>query len=256
MGYLAELGLGRLQLGIDPMRNDPSRWSDAVFRLRDAGVQVVSGQFGAVGEDYTTPQTIRATGGVVPDATWSANRANAEETAEIARQLGLKLLSTHAGFIPPDDREPLFAQLVERIRELAELFAQRCGATLLLETGQETAKTLSRFLLAVDRANVGVNFDPANMLLYNMGDPVESIQTLMPHVQQVHVKDAVPPSEAGVWGEEVVVGDGAVDWVAFFGALDAGGYDGSLIVEREAGSRRVADVATAVRRVSAWIADS
>ncbi|MEM7624690.1 MAG: sugar phosphate isomerase/epimerase family protein [Planctomycetota bacterium] len=253
VGQLAGLKLERLQLGLDPLRTDPDSWEDAALRLRDAGVSVVSGQFGAVGEDYTTPQTIRATGGVVPDETWPANRENADATAELARQLGLTLLSTHAGFIPPDESEPVFAKLVGRVRTLAELFAQRCGAKLLLETGQETADTLNRFLLAVDRPNVGVNFDPANMLLYDMGDPVESVRRLMSHVRQVHIKDATPPSTPGSWGEEVVVGDGAVDWAAFLGELDASGYDGSLVIESEAGTQRAEDIATAARRLNVWL---
>lgn len=250
---LDELKLPRLQLGLDPLRTDPTSWQDAAIRLRDAGVSVVSGQFGAVGEDYTTPRTIRVTGGVVPDEHWSANLDNAHQTAELAGQLGLTMLSTHAGFIPPDDREPVFAKLVDRVSTLADLFARRCGAKLLLETGQETADTLGRFLQAVDRPNVGVNFDPANMLLYDMGDPVESVRRLMPHVRQVHIKDATPPSNPGTWGEEVVVGDGAVDWAAFLGALRDGGYEGSLIIEREAGSQRVADIATAAERVGKWL---
>lgn len=253
---LAELELTKLQLGLDPLRTAPDAWADAALRLRDAGIDVVSGQFGAVGEDYTTPATIRATGGVVPDEHWPANLENAHATAELARQLGINLLSTHAGFIPPDPNDAVFARLVDRLRMLADLFAQRCGAKLLLETGQETADTLERFLLAVDRPNLGVNFDPANMLLYDMGDPVAAVRKLMPYVRQVHIKDATPPASPGEWGVEQVVGDGAVDWPAFLGALREGGYTDQLVIEREGGDQRVADVATAAQRISDRLAAS
>jgi sugar phosphate isomerase/epimerase len=87
------------------------------------------------------------------------------------------------------------------------------------------------------------------MILYGMGDPVEAVRVLMPHVRQVHVKDAVPAKRAGAWGEEVPAGTGAVDWKAFFGVLRDGGYAGNLVIEREAGEDRVGDVVKAVEMI-------
>jgi len=254
IGALRELGARRVQLALDPLRTAPRLWADAGARLRDAGVSVVSGQFGAIGEDYATPQAIRNTGGVVPDQHWHANLTNAQQTAKLVESLQIKAVSTHAGFIPPQANDPVFDVLVQRLGTLADLFAD-CGAALLLETGQETAETLERFLAAVGRPSLGVNFDPANMLLYDMGDPVASVERLMPWVRQVHLKDATPPATPGAWGQEVPVGEGAVDWPAFLGALKGGGYAGDLIVEREAGSQRTQDVAVAMRRVAEWLGE-
>jgi L-ribulose-5-phosphate 3-epimerase len=87
-----------------------------------------------------------------------------------------------------------------------------------------------------------VNFDPANMLLYGSGDPIEALRLLVPFVKQVHVKDATKSPKPGVWGEEVPVGTGEVNWKAFFKTLREGGFDGDLIIEREAGDNRVGDI--------------
>src|SRR5690606_13028757 len=140
--------------------------------------------------------------------------------------------------------DPTFAKLAGRVRWVADTFAGE-GATLLLETGQETAEVLSAFLEAVDRPNVGVNFDPANMILYAKGDPVASLKQVLPHVRQVHIKDAKRTEQPGTWGKEVAVGQGDVDWPAFLQTLQQGGYVGNLIIEREAGNTRIQDIRTA-----------
>ncbi|HIA27537.1 MAG TPA: hypothetical protein EYN79_05370, partial [Planctomycetes bacterium] len=88
------------------------------------------------------------------------------------------------------------------------------GVKLALETGQESAATLEGALEALGRSDVGVNFDPANMILYGMGNPVEALVRLAPRVAQIHIKDALASEVAGEWGSEVVVGTGEVDWQA------------------------------------------
>lgn len=242
---LKTLGLKKLQLALDPIRLDPARWEPLPGLLAVQGIQIVSAQFGTVGEDYTSPATIRATGGVVPDAHWAANLENILTHLVRAGRLGVTRISSHAGFIPPDSGDPVFATLVERVGTIADLCREAGDIDFLLETGQETAETLSGFLAAVDRPNLGVNFDPANMLLYDMGDPLAAVKQLLPVVRQVHIKDATPPTEPGAWGEEVPVGQGRVDWPAFLGVLIEHGYRGDWIIEREGGDERVRDVATA-----------
>jgi len=251
--HLAEslhgLDLPRTQLALDPLLNDPI-WSGGGTTLKAAGIELVSGMFGCVGEDYTTLETIRATGGIVPDAHWNANHENALRVADMARSLDLERVSFHAGFIPHDSQHGTFEKLADRIRTLADAYTER-GLDLLLETGQESAASLLGLLDAVDRPNLGVNFDPANMILYGMGDPVESLARLTPHVRQVHIKDATPAKQPGTWGTEVVVGEGAVDWPAFMAVLDDTGYTGDLVIEREAGEQRVEDVAAAAKHLTA-----
>ena len=136
----------------------------------------------------------------------------------------------------------MFETLVERIRTIADLFADQFNGTLILETGQETAGTLELFLKALERENVAVNFDPANMLLYDMGDPIGALRRLVRFVKQVHIKDANRPAEEGQWGTEVVVGQGEVDWKTFLAILKEAGFAGGMMFEREAGDSRVEDI--------------
>ena len=237
------LGLDRVQLALNEHRG--SAGGSAVGKvLAEAGIRVVSGMFGTLGEDYSTLETIRRTGGVVPDETWQENLALAAEVAATARALGLDLVSFHAGFLPEDPAAPGHAKLVGRLRTLARLFAGQ-GIDLALETGQEEAAVLRRFLEDLAAPNVGVNFDPANMLLYGKGDPVAAVRTLLPFLKQVHIKDAVAAATPGTWGREVPVGTGQVDWPAFLGVLSGAGYRGALCIEREAGDDRLADIRTA-----------
>lgn len=242
---LTTLGLKKLQLALDPIREDAAKWAPLKTMLDEASIELASAQFGAIGEDYTTPQTIRQTGGFVPTDHWDDNLRHVHANVAIAQSLGIHTITTHAGFIPQDASDPMFDVLVDRIRTIADLIGGALSGDLLLETGQETSATLSGFLRAVDRKNLGVNFDPANMLLYDMGDPMEAVKQLLPYVRQVHIKDATPPAVSGAWGEEVPVGSGEVDWKAFLDTVGSAGYQGDWIIEREAGVRRVADIAVA-----------
>lgn len=238
---LRATGISRVQLALGPLREAPEQWGNIRSILTDENITVISGMCECVGEDYSTLEAIRLTGGVVPDATWDQNWANMEAAAAIASQLGLKLVSLHAGFLPHDPAGPDYAKLQGRLRELADLFAGR-DIAVALETGQETATTLRQFLSDLNRSNVGVNFDPANMILYDQGDPVEALDTLGPWIRQVHIKDARRTKVPGTWGEEVPVGTGEVNWQGFFAALDKIKFTGDFCIEREAGNQRAADI--------------
>lgn len=245
---VAALGLKKVQLGLTPHRDDPGAWDGVQHILTGAGIRVVSGMYSTVGEDYTTPETIRRTGGVVPDEHWQENLQLAHATAATAKAMGLSCVNAHAGFLPHDTGDPDFDKLCRRVETLAEVFGAN-GVTLLLETGQETAPTLLSFLDEMRKrgaGNVAVNFDPANMILYDMDNPIEALRLLVPHVRQVHVKDARRTPAKGQWGEEVVVGRGEVDWVAFVRVLAESDFEGGYIFEREAGENRIGDIAQGI----------
>jgi sugar phosphate isomerase/epimerase len=240
------LGLSAVQLWLDPVRQ--WQWKpDTIGGLAKASnLALVSGMFAPKDEDYSTLDSIKATGGLRPDHTWDANLKAAEGDAIMAARFAIPLVTFHAGFIPDDPADPARAAMTQRLRALAELFAAR-NVRLALETGQEDADTLLAALAEIneplpDRARVGVNFDPANMILYGMGDPVASLKKLLPHVLQVHIKDAVPAAKKGSWGEEKPVGQGAVDWPAFFTILRDSNYQGDLVIERESGEDRATDI--------------
>lgn len=247
-----QTGLDAVQLALSPLVHEPDTWSGALEALDDAGISIFSGMMTTAGEDYSTLQSIAQTGGIRPDETWEANLAHAEAVADLAVACGIELVTFHAGFIPEQTGDPERAKLLDRLRTLADLFARR-DLWLGLETGQETASTLIEALEELDRPNVGVNFDPANMILYGKGDPVEALQMLAPHVVQIHIKDALPTAEPGTWGSEVVLGTGAVDWLGFFRMALA--IDGPLnfIIEREGGEHRIADVISARHLVERFL---
>jgi sugar phosphate isomerase/epimerase len=208
-------GARAVQLALTPVVEKPDVWGGVFDALRSAGIEVISGMLETVGEDYSTLEAIRATGGVVPDATWPATRARAAEVARVAGAHRIALVTLHAGFIP-HEAGPEQEKLLGRLREIAALFAGH-GARIAFETGQESAETLVHALQALGDRTIGVNFDPANMILYGMGDPVTAVRTLAPYIAQVHIKDALPTKVAGTWGSEVRVGTGEVDWTAFGG---------------------------------------
>lgn len=245
-------GLAAVQLHLDPLRT--GQWSEieTVNRLNAAGIRVLSGMIGMAGEDYSTLETIMHTGGVRLDAHWQENLAASHASAAMAQRLGLKLVTFHAGFIPHDAHDPVRAVMIERLRAVIDAFDAR-GIRVAFETGQESADTLTEALTALQRPHAGVNFDPANMILYAMGDPVAALRKLSPRVVQVHIKDALPTATPGTWGSEVRAGSGAVDFRAFFAVMREKELAVNLLIEREAGESRIADVAHAATQIASWI---
>ncbi|QEH34053.1 L-ribulose-5-phosphate 3-epimerase UlaE [Aquisphaera giovannonii] len=211
--------------------------------VRASGIAMSAAMLGFPGEDYTTPQSIKETGGFGKPS-WRAERLERLGWAlDRTRAMGLADLTLHAGFLPsPDD--PGRSAFLDTLARAGDLAASK-GVTLAFETGQETADLLRRTLDELASPNIKVNFDPANMLLYDMGDPIRAVEVLGPDIRSVHVKDARRPKAAGVWGEEVPLGEGEVNIPEFVKALKRVGYRGPLVVEREVGDQagRVRDVA-------------
>lgn len=234
-------GVAAVQLALDPIRLGAIGVEETRRSLRHAGLVPVSGMMAMAGEDYSSLRAIRETGGVTPDSTWEANHAAAKELSRIARELGIGLVSFHAGFLPEEPGHPRWDIVIGRLRELAGVFSEG-GARVALETGQESPPTLARALQALSRERVGVNFDPGNLILYGSGDPVAALRALAPQVLQVHIKDALPARMEGSWGTEVPVGEGAVDWAALLSAVRACPQVTALVIERESGSDRLADI--------------
>src|SRR5260370_4887747 len=210
---------------------------------RAAGFRMTGAMLGFPGEDYTTPQTIQKTGGFGNPATRAERLGRFRWALERTRAVGLSDLMLHAGFIPEPkdaDRKP-FLDTPAKVSHLAKA----SGVTVAFETGQETADLLRLTLDELKCANLKVNFDPANMLLYDKGDPLRAVEILGKDIRSVHVKDANRPTTPGQWGEEVPLGRGQVNIKAFVKTLKKVGYRGALCIEREVGDQegRLADVA-------------
>ncbi|HEX2838521.1 MAG TPA: sugar phosphate isomerase/epimerase family protein [Phycisphaerales bacterium] len=264
MSSLKACGLSAVQLALDPIREasklggGPWGLERTCQILQDAGITVLSGMIGTVGEDYTTLETIRATGGVRPDRHWQQNLHNARVSAAIAEALGLETVTFHAGFVPHSPDEDEFHVMAHRIAELGDVFGER-GIAIALETGQEPPDGLLALLecstpaMHEELGSPWVNFDPANMVLYGSGDPIAGLATLASCVRQVHVKDATPTQTPGRWGSEVPAGTGVVDWRRFFAILAEQCPDADLVIEREAGTARIEDVRRAVELIRAHV---
>ena len=196
-------------------------------------------------EDYSTLETIRKTGGVVPDDCWPRNREIAAAAAELSGPLGAPYMLFHAGFL--DESNPAaYAAYVERVSFVRDACA-KAGVQLILESGQETAEDLARFLR--DVPGLYVNFDPANMILYGKGRPMEALETLVPWIRKIHVKDADATAVPGTWGTERPWGEGQVGGAAFIDALNGLGFTGNLTIGREGGDDRAGDIARAAARL-------
>lgn len=251
VGSIAELKRFLSQLGVNVVQvacGDPHHASwDEGDRLpevaRASGITFTGAMLGFPGEDYTTPQTIKETGGFGNPADRPERLARLRWALDRTAALGLSDLMLHAGFLP-ELNDPGRSAMLDTLAQAAEL-ARAKNITLAFETGQETADLLRRTLDDLKCANLKVNFDPANMLLYDMGDPIRAVEILGPAIRSVHVKDARRPTTPGQWGEEVPLGEGEVNIRKFVQTLKAVGYRGPLVVEREVGDQagRLRDVA-------------
>lgn len=252
-----ELGIETLHLGLNALVEMPGTERTAALReFKQMPIPVSAGMIAFPHEDYGNLAKIRATGGLVPDHFYTERLDRVLHAAQICHDLGLKLLSTHAGFIP-ENHDPSFPKFKDRIEHLLSILAP-LGVTLLFETGQETAATLSGFLIQLDPQQVGINFDPANMLLYGKGNPLEAIVTLRPWVRHVHIKDALctrpAPTDPDAWrGHEVRAGTGDAHLPQLLPLLAQLGYTGPLAIEREFGDHRRHDIEQTLTLLREWM---
>lgn len=238
-----QLGVpGNLVLNVDLTRE----WKSALER---AGFAIVTVFAAYEGEDYADIPTVQRSVGFIPHDTRDARERRTYEVSDFAAALGVGSIATHVGFIPEDTTHPDYTAVRDIVRRVAD-YAARRGQTFALETGQEAAHVLQRFLKDVGRSTVGINFDPANMILYGTGDPIEALSTLAPLVLSVHVKDGdwPPPDSEHALGMERPLGQGAVGIPRFIEKLREIGFEGPLNIEREAENQheRIADIGSAV----------
>lgn len=237
------LGVSHTQIACgDPHHASWEEGDDLPRAALASGLTLTGAMLGFPGEDYTTPQTIRATGGFGNPADRPERLERLAWALDRTRALGLTDLMLHAGFLP-EPGDPGRSAFLDTLARAGQMAAD-AGITLAFETGQETADLLRQTLDDLATPSLKVNFDPANMLLYDKGDPIRAVEILAPDIRSVHVKDAFRPKVAGDWGEEVPLGAGEVDVRRFLQTLRKVGYDGPLSIEREVGDQaaRVKDI--------------
>jgi sugar phosphate isomerase/epimerase len=208
-----------------------SDWKKA---LDDENFTVVTLFAAYKGESYADIPTVQRTVGFIPPATRAEREARTLAVSDMAAELGVPGIATHVGFVPEDTRDENYIAVRELVRRVCD-HAAKHGQTFALETGQEAADTLLDFFLDVNRENLRINFDPANMILYGTGDPIAALDRLQQHVVTVHCKDGdwPPQNVAGALGTERPLGAGAVGMERFIAKLKEIRYKGPLCIERE-----------------------
>ena len=256
-GFMDRLRIDVVQIACgDPHHASWDEGDGMPAAAKAAGFRMSGAMLGFPGEDYTSPATIEKTGGFGDPATRPQRLERFQWGLARTKELGLSDLMLHAGFIPPVG-DPGRKSFLDTLAKVAEL-GRQAGVTVAFETGQESAALLRRTLDDLKCPNLKVNFDPANMLLYDKDDPLQAMELLAPDIRSVHVKDANRPPRPGVWGDEVPLGRGQTNTKQFVKTLKKVGYRGPLCIEREVGTQeeRFQDIEHGVRYLRECIAEA
>jgi L-ribulose-5-phosphate 3-epimerase len=238
---------GQLGIGgeIELTRHFAAEWQASLEKFRLATVVCAYR-----GESYTDVPTVQASVGFIPHSTRAERERRTLEVSDFAAQIGAPGIGCHIGVVPDDRTDPDYIAVRDMVRRICD-HASSHGQTFALETGQESAQVLLRFLEDTGRGNLKINFDPANMVLYGSGDPIAAFEALSTHVVSIHAKDGDPPPAAfpGKLGKECPLGEGSVGIPNFIAAVKRSGYIGTVNVEREIADqrRRVEDIRSGVR---------
>jgi L-ribulose-5-phosphate 3-epimerase len=255
--FMNRLGIDVVQLACgDPHHASWDEGDALSAAAKAAGFRMSGAMLGFPGEDYTTPQTIEKTGGFGDPATRPERVERFKWALARTKELGLTDVMLHAGFIPEPgapERKP-FLDTLAHVGDLAKA----AGVVVAFETGQESASLLRRTLDDLKSPNLKVNFDPANMLLYDKDDPLRVLDLLAPDIRSVHLKDANRPTVKGTWGSEVPLGEGQTNTREFVKALKRIGFTGPLCIEREVGTQaeRFRDIEHGVRFLRACLTEA
>lgn len=237
-----ELGFPTCQINF-PSEDYLSGKKNSQFKeaLERTGIEVTSvfvGFEGAVWDLVDGPSTI----GFVPLETRAARVIQAKRISDWVRDVGLKDVFSHVGFIPEDADDPDYPNLIRTLEDYIG-YCKANGQGFRFETGQETPKTLRRTIEDIGLDNIGINLDPANLLLYGKAKPLEALDIIGKYVQGTHCKDGEWPTVPGKLGEEKPLGEGDVDFPKLIPKLKSMGYKGPLTIEREiSGDKQIKDI--------------
>ena len=249
-----ELGIPTIHLHAPHKSSRTPEQADKFLeRLSEMGIRITAVFGGFEGESYADIPTVARTVGLVPPETRAERTREMKEISDFVRLLGCNVIALHVGFVPHDRADPLYRAAVAVTQEVCD-HAKGNGQRLHLETGQESADALLQFMGDVSRDNLFINFDPANMILYGSGEPIEALRKVGKYVRSVHCKDGKWAARPGKeWGSEVPFGEGDVGAENFLRTLAEVGYDGPLTIEREIPQepqRQKAEIGRAVQLLS------
>lgn len=234
LGAISELDIPTIQLHAPAPETRTAKHVEGYRQqLADLNLQLTAVFGGFAGESYQNIPTVERTVGLVPESTRDQRLQEMKLVSDFASDMDCSTVALHLGFVPHDRDSELYRAIVETTRQLCQYVGDN-HQNLHLETGQETATALVQFMDDTEAENLFVNFDPANMILYGTGQPIEALQQLGHRVRSVHCKDARWSEKPGeTWGEETALGSGDVDIEKFLRTLDSIGYTGPLTIERE-----------------------
>ena len=189
---------------------------------------------------------------------------------DLAVEFGTSVVTSHIGVIPKDDTSDRYKAMLSALTECG-VYAKDRGVTVAIETGPETAEVLKGFLDKT-KGGVGVNLDPANLVMVTGDDPVKAVKLLGRYIVHTHAKDGVMLKRTdpeiiyehfATGGIEALniadffletpLGEGDVNFGAYIEALRSVGFDGYLTVERETGANPEADIITALNVLNSFV---
>lgn len=229
---IKDLGIDTCQVNCWDMDMYNDKNAEKLLKIRDEGIKITDLWAGWTPPAYWNFIEGPVTLGLVPEA-YRAERINwLKRGADFAKQTGLSGITTHLGFIPENPSSNEYIGTVIAVREVAK-YCKKLGLQFNFETGQETPITLVRLLDDVGLDNTGINFDPANLLLYGKANPLDALDIYKDRVKNVHVKDGLYPVNGRELGEEKPIGEGLVNFPELIKKLNKYGFNGTLIIERE-----------------------
>ncbi|MCD9021990.1 sugar phosphate isomerase/epimerase family protein [Cohnella silvisoli] len=251
---VSEYGFRVCQLcGWDMELCTPEVAERVVQEAREANVRICAMWAGVPGPAVWNFTEGPVTLGLVPEQYREERIKALKGWADFAVWIGAPAIITHCGFIPENMTDPEYPQVVAAIREVAA-YCESKGIGFWFETGQETPIVLLRTIQRVGTSNLGINLDPANLILYGKGNPIDALDTIGPYVRNIHVKDGLYPVDGDRLGEEVRAGAGKVNYPVFMRKLKEIGFTGEYIIEREiAGEEQRQDILHTTNDLKRWM---
>lgn len=252
---LFDMGIESIQLSVWDTKYATKEYAEQLKEMLQGKIEVTSIWGGWSGPRVWDFLDGPVTLGIVPEAYRDSRMKELMAYADLAVFMGCPHLATHMGYMPEQPCYPEYRGVVQTIRYLATYCEER-GLGLNFETGQETPVTLMRVIQDVGKDNLGINLDPANLILYGRGNPIDALDIFGDRITGVHVKDGFyPKGNFYKTGQHAVVGEGAVNYPVFLPKLLKLGYKGDLYIEREIdGEQQIVDIKKTIKYVRDMLA--
>lgn len=240
---LKENGFSTCQLGCWYPEQMTSEYADLVNNAaKEYGIEITAFWCGWSGpgiwDFYEGPLTL----GLVPTAYRFKRVEELKLGSDFAKMIHVTDVVTHVGFMPENPASQEYSEVIAAIKVVAQ-YCKDNGQWFLFETGQETPVTLRRAIEDVGTDNLGINLDPANLILYGKANPIDALSVFGKYVRGIHGKDGCYPTDGKHLGKEKPIGEGMVNYPAFIEKLREVGYNGAITIEREiTGEQQTKDI--------------